>query len=62
MLALIGSSVVAALLVTSVLPQPVGGKFGAQLTRNFLALLPTLVMAARLKRLGLTLMIGVVSY
>ncbi len=61
-LALIGPSVVAALLITSVLPQPDGGEFGAQLTRNLLALIPTLVVAARSKSLGLTVMAGVASY
>lgn len=59
---LIGPSIVAALLVTSILPQPAEGEFGAQLARNLLALVPTLAVAVLWKSLGLTVVVGVASY
>ena len=62
MLGLIGPFTVAALLVTSVLPQPGEAEFGLQLARSLLALTPALVSAVLWKNLGLTVLVGISSY
>ena len=61
-LELIGPSIVAALLVTSILPQPGNAELGLQLVRSILALAPTLVAAVLWKNLGLTVLVGMGSY
>lgn len=55
----VGPSIIAALLVTSVLPEP-----GAwmELSRATLALAPTVFVAVRFRNLGLTVLIGVCCY
>ena len=62
LLPLVGSSVVAALLVTSVLPEASGPGYGVELTRNTVALVPTFVVAHRFGNLGLTGLLGVLAY
>ena len=62
MLGLIGPSIVAALLVTSILPQPGEAEFGLQLARSLLALTPALVSAVLWRNLGLTVVVGISSY
>lgn len=62
MLELIGPSIVAALLITSILPQPDEAEFGLQLVHSLLALIPTLIAAMRWKSLGLTVLVGIGSY
>ena len=62
MLELIGPSIVAALLVTSILPQPGETEFGLQLVRSLLALTPALISAILWKNLGLTVLVGIGSY
>ncbi len=59
LLPFVGPSVVVALLVTSVLPE---ARDGAELIRTGVALLPTLVVAARSGNLGLTVLVGVSTY
>jgi len=59
-LPLVGPSVVAALLVTSVLPEASGS--AAELARYAVALLLTLVVALRYGNLGLTVLAGVLAY
>ena len=61
-LELIGPSIVAALLITSILPQPDEADFGLQLIRSLLALTPTLIVAVLWKSLGLTVLVGISSY
>lgn len=61
-LALVGPCVVVALLVTTVLPAVGEPGFAAGLARNLAALLPTAFVAARTRNLGLTVLVGVVSY
>jgi len=61
-LALVGPCVVVALLVTTVLPAAGEPGFGVQLARNLAALLPTAVVAARTRNLGLTVLVGVLAY
>ena len=58
LLPFVGSSVVVALLVTSILPET----FEAGSARTGLALLPTLVIAVRSGNLGLTVLVGVAAY
>ncbi len=58
-LPLVGSSAVAALLVTSVLPEV--SRFGAVLARHAVALI-TLAVALRYGYLGLTVLAGVRAY
>lgn len=60
LLPLVGPSVVAALLVTSVLPEVSGSV--AELARYAVALLLTLVVAVRYGNLGLTVLAGVITY
>lgn len=60
LLSLVGPSVVAALLVTSVLPEASGS--GAELARYAVALLITLIIAIRYGNLGLTVLTGVLAY
>ncbi len=55
----VGPSVVAALLVTSVLPE---ARDETDLLRTGLALLPTLLVAVRSDNLGLTVLVGVLAY
>ncbi len=61
-LPLVGPSVVAALLVTAVLPEDSGTGYGAELVRNLIALIPTLVVAVRSGNLGLTVLVGILAY
>ena len=62
LLPLVGPSVVAALLVTSVLPQSSGDAFWEELARGGIALAPTLLVAVRTTNLGLTVLVGVTAY
>lgn len=62
LLPLVGPAVVAALLVTSVLPQPSESAFWEELARSGATLAPTLVVAVRSSNLGLTVLVGVVAY
>jgi len=59
-LPLVGPSVVAALLVTSVLPEVSGS--AAELARYAVALLITLVVAVKYDNLGLTVIAGILVY
>ncbi|HEY6674991.1 MAG TPA: AzlD domain-containing protein [Rubrobacteraceae bacterium] len=59
LLPFVGPSVVAALLVASVLPQ---AQDGVEIFRTGIALLPTLVVAVRSGNLGLTVLVGVPAY
>ncbi|MDQ3737467.1 MAG: AzlD domain-containing protein [Actinomycetota bacterium] len=59
LLPFVGPSVVAALLVTSILPET---RDGTELLRPGLALLPTLFIAVRSGNLGLTVLVGVLAY
>jgi branched chain amino acid efflux pump len=59
LLPFVGPSVVAALLVTSILPET---WHGTELLRTGLALLPTLFIAVRSGNLGLTVLVGVLAY
>ncbi len=59
LLPFVGPSVVAALLVTSILPEAWNG---TELLRTGLALLPTLFIAVRSGNLGLTVLFGVLAY
>ncbi len=59
LLPFVGPSVVAALLVTSVLPE---ARDETELLRTGLALLPTLLIAERSGNLGLTVLVGVLTY
>lgn len=61
-LELIGPSIVAALLITAILPQPGEANFDLQLIRSLLALAPVLVSAVIWKNLGLSVIVGVSSY
>jgi branched-subunit amino acid transport protein len=62
LLPLVGPAVVAALLVTSVLPQPWESAFWEELARSGVALAPTFVVAVRSGNLGLTVLVGVMAY
>lgn len=57
----VGPAIVAALLVTSVLPQP-GEGYWTDLVRAAAALVPTVLVAVRFQNLGLTVLVGVLSY
>lgn len=59
LLPFVGPSVVAALLVTSILPE---AWHRTELLRTGLALLPTLCIAVRSGNLGLTVLVGVLTY
>jgi branched-subunit amino acid transport protein len=59
LLSLVGPSVVAALLVTSVFAEA-GNAAG--LVRTGIALSPTVIVAVRFGNLGLTVLVGVVAY
>ena len=59
LLPFVGPSVVAALLVTSVLPE---ARDGMEVLRTGLALLPTLLVAVRSGNLGLTVLVGILAY
>lgn len=59
LLPFVGPSVVAALLVTSILPE---ARDGTEVLRTGLALLPTLLVAGRSGNLGLTVLVGVLAY
>lgn len=61
-LELVGPSIVAALLGTSIVPQPGEAEFGPQLLRGLLALAPALISAVLWKNLGLTVSVGIVAY
>ena len=58
LLPFVGPSVVAALLVASILPET---RDGTELLRTGLALLPTLFIAVRSGNLGLTVLVGVLA-
>ena len=60
LLSFVGPSVVAALLVTSVLSEAGDGAVG--LIRTGIALLPTVIVAVRSGNLGLTVLVGVTAY
>lgn len=57
----VGPSIIAALLVTSVLPQP-EEEMWTELSRAALALVPTIFVAVRFRNLGLTVLAGVCCY
>jgi branched-subunit amino acid transport protein len=57
----VGPSVIAALLVSSVLPQPGQGSLPVLLT-TAIALVPTVLVAVRFANLGLTVLAGVLAY
>jgi branched-subunit amino acid transport protein len=57
----VGPSVIAALLVSSVLPQPGQGNLSVLLT-TAVALVPTVIVAVRFGNLGLTVLAGVLAY
>ncbi len=57
----VGPSIIVGLLVTSVLPQP-GVGYAAELLKTGAALVPTVCVAVRFKNLGLTVLVGVLSY
>ncbi len=59
LLSFVGPSVVAALLVTSVLSE---AGYGSGLIRTGIALLPTVIVAVRSGNLGLTVLVGVTAY
>jgi branched-subunit amino acid transport protein len=59
LLPFVGPSVVAVLLVTSVLPE---ARDGMEVLRTGLALLPTLLSAVRSGNLGLTVLVGILAY
>jgi branched-subunit amino acid transport protein len=59
LLPFVGPSVVAALLVASILPE---AWHGTGLLRTGLALLPTFFIAVRSGNLGLTVLVGVLAY
>lgn len=61
-LAFLGPSVIAALLVTSLLLGPADLAGARSLLPGLLALLPTWYAAARLRSLGLAVLVGVASY
>ena len=61
-LRLVGPAVVAALLVTSLLPGPSDPDFWAKLALNAAALVPACLAAVRWKNLGLTVLMGTISY
>jgi branched-subunit amino acid transport protein len=61
-LRLAGTSIIAALLVTSLLPQPPEDGYPAHLALNLGALAPAVFVAARTGNLGLTVLAGVLSY
>lgn len=62
LLPFVGPSVVAALLVTSVLPPTGAPDYARELLKTGLALIPTLIVAVRYGNLGLTVLVGAVSY
>lgn len=62
LLSLVGPAVIAALLVTSLIPDPATLGFLRNLVLNAVALVPAVVVAIRWKNPGLTVLIGVVSY
>lgn len=62
LLTLVAPAVVAALLITSVLPEASAADYGAQLARAAAALVPTLLVALRFGNLGLTVLTGVFAY
>jgi branched-subunit amino acid transport protein len=62
LLPLVGPAVVAALLVTSLLPESSAPGYGVELTRNLAALVPTLFVALKFGNLGLTVLTGVFAY
>lgn len=62
LLPLVAPAVVAALLVSSLLPESSAAGYGADLARNLAALLPTLFVALRVGNLGLTVLTGVFAY
>lgn len=57
----VGPSIIAALLVTSLLPQP-GQEGWTDFTYSVLALVPTVLVAVRFRDLGLTVLVGIVAY
>lgn len=61
-LELIGPCIVAALLITSILPGPDEAEFGLQLVRSTLALAPVLISALIWRNLGVSVVIGISSY
>ena len=57
----VGPSIIVGLLVTSVLPQPGEGD-ATELLKTGAALVPTVYVAVRFENLGLTVLVGVLSY
>lgn len=62
LLPLVGPSVVAALLVASLLPAGSATGYGEEILRSAVALVPTLLVALRFGNLGLTVLTGVFAY
>jgi branched-subunit amino acid transport protein len=62
LLPLVGPSVIAALLVTSLLPDPSESGFWLRLVLGVAALVPACLAAVRWRNLGLTVLAGVASY
>ena len=62
LLLLVGPSVVAALLVASLLPAGSATSYGEEILRSAVALVPTLLVALRFGNLGLTVLTGVFAY
>jgi len=60
-LGFVGPSVIAALLVAAVLPEP-GQDLWLELARTGAALVPTVAVAVRFENLGLTVLIGIFAY
>lgn len=61
-LRLVGPAVIAALLVTSLIPDPSAPGFFPDLALNAVALVPASLAAIRWKNPGLTVLIGIASY
>ncbi len=62
LLPLVGPAVVAALLVTSLLPERFAPGYAVDLARNLAALVPTLFVALKFGNLGLTVLTDVFAY
>ena len=62
LLPLVAPAVVVALLVTSLLPGDPAAGSDAELVRNAVALVPTLLVAIKFGNLGLTVLTGILAY
>ena len=60
-LGFVGPSIIAALLVAAVLPEP-GQDMWPELARTGAALAPTVAVAVLFENLGLTVVVGILSY